>query len=111
MQTRPHPGQHVMAETPLPSADWVLMSESDRIALITEKSISSEWRYLDLLSAGANGYVIVSLKDKLGSVQRGEILLNIEDELKKEVDPGLTIWLQPQSDKSVLRKLRGVEIK
>ena len=111
MKMRLHPGKHAITDTPLPSAKWVLMSEAERVAVITKKSMRCGWVHLDFIRASANGHVIVSLKDKLGPAKRGELLLKIEEELKREVDPGLTIWLQPQSDKSVLRKLRGVEIK
>ena len=31
--------------------------------------------------------------------------------LKSKIDKGLTVWCEPVGDKSVLRKLRGFEIK
>ena len=38
-------------------------------------------------------------------------MLDFEESLKKNIDRGITIWLEPVGDKSKLRNLRGVEIK
>ena len=40
---------------------------------------------------------------------RGIILLDLEEQLKKNIDQGLTVWLEPIGDKSKLRNLRGVK--
>jgi len=42
---------------------------------------------------------------------RADTLLDLEAKLKVVLDEGLTVWIQPQSDKNTLRKLRGVEVK
>ena len=42
---------------------------------------------------------------------RGMILLDLEEKLKKNIDIGLTVWLEPVGDKSKLRNLRGIKIK
>jgi hypothetical protein len=42
---------------------------------------------------------------------RAETLLDLEAALQVKIDKGLTVWIQPQSDKNALRKLRGVEVK
>ena len=39
------------------------------------------------------------------------MLLELEEKLKKELDEGITIWLEPVGDKSKLRNLRGINIK
>ena len=39
------------------------------------------------------------------------MLLDFEEELKKSIDQGITIWLEPVGDKSKLRNLRGITIK
>lgn len=66
---------------------------------------------VELVDAKENGYVILSLVHPLPASERGELLLEIEQYLKEQVDQGITVWLDPQGDKSSLRKLRGVEIR
>ena len=40
---------------------------------------------------------------------RGILLLDLEDRIKKNIDKGLTVWLEPVGDKSKLRNLRGIK--
>ena len=67
--------------------------------------------YIDVISANDNGYVTIQLKVSLSTRDRGGLLLDLEQSLKKAVDESLTVWLEPQADKSKLRKLRGVIVK
>ena len=39
------------------------------------------------------------------------MLLDLEEKIKASIDQGITVWCEPVGDKSVLRKLRGFEIK
>jgi hypothetical protein len=39
------------------------------------------------------------------------MLLDLENEIKKDIDHGITVWLEPVGDKSKLRNLRGIKIK
>lgn len=98
-------------DIPSPSNQWIELSERDRILqirrIISEVSLTN----IEILQARGNGYVIVSFVTELSVRDRGGFLLDLEDELKSRVDPALTIWLEPNADKSVLRKLRGVEVK
>ena len=99
------------AHTPQPTQHWVLLSDEERLALVNKELFSSRWRYVEVLYAGSNGYITVALLEPLAPGERGHLLLDLEDHLKKKIDSGLTVWLEPKADKSVLRKLRGVEVK
>ena len=43
--------------------------------------------------------------------KRGLFLLELEEELKRNIDQGLTIWCEPIGDKNSLRNLRGIQMK
>ncbi len=58
-----------------------------------------------------SGFITLIIKNDIGANERGVLLLDLELYLKDKIEPGLTVWLEPYGDKSVLRKLRGIEIK
>ena len=101
------------ASSPVTSYGWRNMTEIDRLLKCKEKINShlNNESLINFLSANENGYVVVSINQLLGPGERGTLLLDIEEILKINIDNGITIWLEPQSDKSSLRKLRGIEIK
>jgi hypothetical protein len=45
----------------------------------------------------------------LSAHERGEALLNLEDELCK-IDPSIRVWHTPLGDKNSLRNLRGISL-
>ncbi len=100
--------------TPKPSDAYTLLSDSERLVLIS-KSISSEvgkkFESIELVSAKSDGQVILRLREPLSADMRGTLLLDYEDLLKKRVDQGLSVWLEPLGDRSSLRNLRGIEVK
>lgn len=101
------------ASSPVTSYEWRNMTEIDRL-LKCKQIINSHLKYenlINFLSAADNGYVVLSINKLLGPGERGTLLLDIEEILKIKIDNGITIWLEPQADKSSLRKLRGIEIK
>lgn len=107
------PSEVAHAPSPVTSTAWREQHESQRLAAC-EKVASSDITYmtlLDFLSASENGYVVVVLKQSLGPGERGTLLLDVEALLKAKIDQGITIWLEPQGDKSSLRNLRGIEVK
>jgi RNase H-fold protein (predicted Holliday junction resolvase) len=106
--------ENASAMTPTPSLSWLKKAETERLtvlklAICTASNNLQE--LVEFLEAKDNGYVVVSLKHDLGPGERGTLLLDLEDLLKEKVDIGLTVWLEPQKDKSALRKLRGIEVK
>ncbi|KZR61076.1 hypothetical protein [Prochlorococcus sp. MIT 1306] len=51
----------------------------------------------------------VNLTTAMKPRERGEVLLDLEDDLIKK-DPRVRIWHSPLGDKNSLRNLRGVEL-
>ena len=66
---------------------------------------------IDIVDARPDGQVIVKFTEPVGPEIRGTRLLDLEEILKANVDPGITIWLEPLGDKNSLRNLRGIEVK
>ncbi len=104
--------QTALAETPKPKNSWIELNENERIKLV-EKCLYINESYKDFLviSALDDGQVILKIETSIPASKRGILLLDCEDNLKKTIDRGITIWLEPVGDKSKLRNLRGVEIK
>jgi hypothetical protein len=98
------------ANSPLPSQKWLSYSNNERINKL--KEISSEYlKNIEILKAFDNGQVILFLLNNLSPGERGELLLNYESFLKKNLDESITLWLEPLGDKNTLRRLRGIEVK
>jgi len=51
------------------------------------------------------------LVDNPSAHDRGQLLLDFEEDIKSIVDTGLVLWAETKEDKSALRKLRGIEVK
>jgi hypothetical protein len=102
------------AITPKPSDKYSLLSETERMILIskaTSGEVGKQFEIFDIVSAKTDGQVILRLRDPLSSDIRGTLLLDYEELLKDLVDQGLTVWLEPLGDRSSLRNLRGIEVK
>ena len=56
-----------------------------------------------------DGQIILKVQKSIPSNIRGILLLDLEDRIKKNIDKGLTVWLEPVGDKSKLRNLRGIK--
>ena len=79
---------------------------------VTNAEVKKKYQeFIDVIGANENGYITIQLKASLSTRERGGLLLDLEQSLKEAVDESLTVWLEPQADKSKLRKLRGVIVK
>jgi hypothetical protein len=96
-------------ETPSVSTEWKLKSEKEKIDLVasflTKNSIYVNFR---VVKAQDNGHVILSTEENIPASERGVLLIDLEEILKKKIDKGISIWLEPVGDKSKLRNLRGI---
>tara|TARA_B100000575_G_C22618766_1_gene384311 strand:- start:93 stop:443 length:351 start_codon:yes stop_codon:yes gene_type:complete len=110
--TNPIDKETAFAETPTPQNSWKSLNEYERIKLV-ENCLSKDESYKDFIVINAldDGQVILKIETGIPANKRGTLLLDCEDNLKKTIDRGITIWLEPVGDKSKLRNLRGVEIK
>ena len=98
-------------ETPITSDQWKEKSDNERIELI-ENYLKKNSRSVDyeVVKADADGQIIFKIEKTIPANERGVMLLDFEEELKKSIDQGITVWLEPVGDKSKLRNLRGVKI-
>jgi hypothetical protein len=94
------------------SKEWLELSlESRLLKIITFLETDVLYQNIQVTDANKEGHVTLRIEDNIPSDERGLFLLSLEEKLKKLVDIGLTIWLEPVGDKSKLRNLRGVQIK
>ena len=97
-------------KTPATSAFWKKLSNDQRSDLIykelKKKTYLNEFEIFKILD---DGQVIFRVQKSISSNKRALILLDLEEQLKKNVDEGLTVWFEPVGDKSRLRNLRGIK--
>lgn len=102
--------------TPTPGMFWVNDSDVGRLervsVALSESSTGTTFKEkVEIVEAKRDGQVIVKFIETFGPELRGTILLDLEEYLKKRVDLGLTVWLEPMEDRNTLRNLRGIEVK
>jgi len=98
-------------KTPTTTNFWINLPEDKKKDLINiELKKNENLKEFEVYQAPNNGQIVFKVSKTIPSNKRGEILLDLEEELKKNIDVGLTVWLEPVGDKSKLRNLRGVKI-
>lgn len=101
-------------ETPVPVAEWTALDARQCIDQILGKLEVGPAQFLSkiqIITALADGQVIVLMKQSMSASQRGAFLLDLEAYLKETIDAALTVWLEPVGDRNSLRNLRGIEVK
>ena len=100
--------------TPTPSVHklWLDISDDERRKLISQElKKNDKIKDIEIFRVYKDGQIILKIERSIKSSERGLLLLDIEEQLKKNIDNGLTIWLEPVGDKSKLRNLRGIVFK
>ena len=99
-------------DTPITGSKWRELSDLDRLKKLSSVAkSSSNLGNISIKSCNKNGQVFVEFMEPISASNRSTILLDLEMELKKNIDDAITIWNQPLGDKSSLRRLRGVIVK
>ena len=99
-------------DSPSTSFRWQEMTNEDRLGEIQRCLAQGSWNERIVVRGGAaNGQVSVVIDPPLAAAERGTLLLDLEEVLKREVDEGITVWCQPLGDKNSLRNLRGIQMK
>lgn len=100
-------------DTPLPSSEWQRLSDSERRSrvegVLRDNPVFNS--AVVMVEANKDGGIIVQLAEPMPASRRGTMLLDLEEFLKKAIDGGLVVWLEPLGDRNSLRNLRGVEVK
>lgn len=99
-------------DTPVSGPAWRALDESARRAAVDsvmkQCGISDQ---LDIVLCNDDGMLYFANAEPIAVDERADFLLDFEHVLKKNIDPGLTVWIEPQLDKNPLRKLRGVTVR
>ena len=98
-------------QTPKTTNEWTKLSEDLRKKkIIDEISNNDELKEFEVRQASKDGQIVFKISKSISSNTRGLLLLSLEEQLKNNIDQGLTVWLEPVGDRSKLRNLRGVKI-
>ena len=101
---------YVLAKTPSTSQFWKNLSNEKRVDLINkELKKNKNLSAFEVFKTPDNGQIVFKVQKTIPSNKRGLLLLDLEDQLKANVDKGLTVWFEPVGDKSKLRNLRGIK--
>ena len=98
-------------QTPKTTNEWTKLSEDLRKKKIMDEiSNNDELKEFEVRQASKDGQIVFKISKSISSNTRGLLLLSLEEQLKNNIDQGLTVWLEPVGDRSKLRNLRGVKI-
>ena len=101
---------YISTKTPTTSEFWKNLSNDKREDLINnELKKNQNLSEFEIFKTPDNGQIVFKVQKSIPSNKRGLMLLDLEDQLKANVDKGLTVWFEPVGDKSKLRNLRGIK--
>lgn len=104
--------ENSFAESPKVGEVWKNKTDEQRIFEITEfMNLNKINNTFEVFNALDDGQVILKTDKSIPAKERGLHLLDVEEKLKKSIDKGITVWLEPIGDKSKLRNLRGITFK
>jgi hypothetical protein len=105
--------RYAQADTLTPGPEWLRLSHAERRARVVDalKADTTLNGAVVIAAANEDGEIIVNLVEALPAGRRGQLLLDLETFLKRTIDQGLTVWLEPLGDRNSLRNLRGIEVK
>jgi len=104
---------NAFAVTPKATNEWMNLDDSERANIIRSALDKCNFNsnILEFVEAKKDGQVIFRILNDINPSERGELLLDLEFMLKKEVHDFIFINIEPLGDKNSLRKLRGIDIK
>jgi hypothetical protein len=100
-----------MADTPVVKDPWIAMDVAQRKASVKEVIQAKQCEVCEVVSIKNDGQVIIRFTEPVDVSKRGLLLLDLEEALKREIDQGITVWVEALGDKNSLRNLRGIEVK
>jgi hypothetical protein len=96
-------------KTPKTSENWINLSTDKKKQLIKDELKKDEnLKEFEVFKALNDGQIIFKVNNTIPSGERSNVLLDLEERLKNNIDIGLTVWFEPIGDKSKLRNLRGI---
>ena len=98
-----------LEKTPQTSDKWINLSLEKKKELVQNELKNDEnLKEFEVCNAMNDGQIIFKVNNSIPSSKRGNVLLDLEEKLKSNIDKGLTVWFEPIGDKSKLRNLRGI---
>lgn len=98
--------------TPLVSIDWKKKTDTQRIDIISLLlKQNNNFQIFQIIKTFDDGKIILKINKNLSANDRGDLLMDLEEFLKKNVDNAVTVWCEPIEDKNKLRLLRGIKVK
>lgn len=97
-------------DTPKVSDQWKSLTKEQQLQLLEQHLKNISYIKTTIIEIKESGEVTIALDEGLKAFERGTKLLDLEESIKREVDEGLYIMVQPMGDKNALRKLRGINI-
>ena len=97
-------------DSPVIGDYWKSLSSEQRLEKINNLK-RDNFNEITIARSTIYGQIFVNVSENINVAERGNLLLDFEDALKRNIDQGLNIWCEPIGDKSSLRNLRGIEIK
>lgn len=92
--------------------EWVKATQEERAQRVADAVDGFGHSYdIAVVSVPTSGQIVLRITTNIEPAVRGIFLLQLEEFIKREVDEGVSIWLEPVGDRSKLRKLRGVIVK
>jgi len=99
-------------ETPKVSQEWKNKDQDSRREVLEGFiSVYEKFKLIEVLHCSDHGYIEVRLLENISVSERGLFLIDFEENIKFNIDQGLTVWCEPIGDKNSLRNLRGIQIK
>jgi hypothetical protein len=103
---------YASAKTPVVNKSWIEMSTEKRVELVkNELKKDSKTIDFEITHTTDDGQIVFKVEKSIPANIRGLLLLGLEEQLKNNIDKGLTVWFDPVGDKSKLRNLRGIKVK
>ena len=99
----------IFTKTPSTSEKWLKLSNEERVKAIIIELKKKNLEDFEVFKTPDNGQIIFKVSKPIPSNERGISLLDLESELKENIDKGLTVWFEPVGDKSKLRNMRGIK--
>ena len=99
----------ILSKTPKTGEKWLKLCKEERIKAITVELKKKNLEDFEVYKTPDNGQIVFKVTKPIPSNKRGILLLDLESELKENIDAGLTVWFEPVGDKSKLRNMRGIK--
>ncbi len=94
-------------EAPRVNQEWKSLTDIERQSRI--EALLTDYN-AQVVRTTSDGMVTIELGESLDAANVGMKLRDIEREIRRFIDPGIELFMQPRPDRNQKRKFRGVEL-